>query len=120
MPRYFLIPVVLLALVFAAPASAADKSSGDNGIVQAGGVQQDKEKEELLNPDPSSVLSTPAPELSDEQHESLLARKRQLEEGATATTQNNPPSPAGLPPVEGRGTAGAAVHQGGAGIEGQE
>lgn len=30
MPRYFMISVLLLALVFAAPVYAADKSSGDN------------------------------------------------------------------------------------------
>jgi hypothetical protein len=36
MPRYFLLPVLLLVLVFAAPASAADKSSGDDKIARGG------------------------------------------------------------------------------------
>jgi hypothetical protein len=38
MPRYFLIPVFLLALVFAAPVSAADKSSGTGAVVHGGGL----------------------------------------------------------------------------------
>jgi hypothetical protein len=36
MPRYFLIHILFLTLVFAAPAYAADKSSGDNKT--AGGM----------------------------------------------------------------------------------
>ena len=81
MLSYFLIPVFLLALVFAAPASAADKPA-------------------VLEPDPPSVLNTPAVELSAEEREALLARKRQLEKGVAEPPQNNPPSPAGSPPVK--------------------
>src|ERR1700730_13619612 len=58
----------------------------------------------VLSPNPFSALSTPAVGLSAEQRESLLARKRTLEKDSAATTQANPPSPAGLPPVEGQGT----------------
>jgi hypothetical protein len=58
----------------------------------------------VLSPDPLSALSTPAVGLSAEQRELLLTRKRQLQKDNAATTQNNPPSPAGLAPVEGQGT----------------
>src|SRR5438132_799885 len=54
----------------------------------------------VLNPDSPSALSAQAAGLSAAQRESLHARKRQLEMDAAATAQANPPSPAGLPPVE--------------------
>jgi hypothetical protein len=38
MPRYLSIPVLLLAVIFTTPVFAADKSSGDNGVVHAGGL----------------------------------------------------------------------------------
>jgi hypothetical protein len=38
MPRPFVIPLLSLAIVAALPAFAADKSSGDNGAVDAGGL----------------------------------------------------------------------------------
>ena len=38
MPRYFIFPVFMLAIAFAAPAAAADKPSGDDGAVIAGGL----------------------------------------------------------------------------------
>lgn len=58
----------------------------------------------VLNPNPPSALRAPTVELSATQRETLLARKRELEKGTGATTQANPPTPAGLPPVEGQGT----------------
>jgi hypothetical protein len=36
MPRYFLIPLLFLALVFAAPVCAADRPSGDNNTARGG------------------------------------------------------------------------------------
>jgi hypothetical protein len=58
----------------------------------------------VLEPNPPSALSTQAVGLSAQQREALLARKRELQKGAAATTQANPPSPPGLPPVEGQGS----------------
>jgi hypothetical protein len=58
----------------------------------------------VLNPDPPSALSTQPVDISPEQHELMLTRMRQIEESSAATAQNNPPSPPGLPPVEGQGT----------------
>ena len=58
----------------------------------------------VLEPDSANALSTPAVALSTEEREALITRKRELRESAAATTRNNPPSPAGLPPVAGRGT----------------
>lgn len=58
----------------------------------------------VLNPNPPSALRRPAVGLSAAQREALLARKREIEKGTAATTQANPPSPEGLPPVEGQGT----------------
>lgn len=58
----------------------------------------------VLEPDSPSVLTTPAVALSPEQVESLVVRKRQLRESIARATQNDPPSPAGLPSVVGQGT----------------
>jgi hypothetical protein len=58
----------------------------------------------VLNPNPPGALRAPALGLSAKQHESLLARKREIEKGAAATTPANPPGPPGLPPVEGQGS----------------
>lgn len=60
---------------------------------------------EVLEPDPPTVARTPAVELSADQLESLVVRKRQLRESVAAATRSDPPSPAGLAPVVGRGTA---------------
>lgn len=59
---------------------------------------------EVLKPEPPSDLSRPSVELTASEHEKLIARKRQIQERSAATTRNNPPSPAGLPPVVGRGS----------------
>ena len=58
----------------------------------------------FLEPDSLSVLTTPAVALSPEQMESLVVRKRHLRESIARATQNDPPSPAGLPSVVGHGT----------------
>ena len=57
-----------------------------------------------LDPDSPGALRTPTVGLTHQERESLLARKRQLERDAAAATRNDPPSPAGLPAVEGQGT----------------
>jgi hypothetical protein len=54
--------------------------------------------------DPQSASRTPPAALSIEESEFLLQRKREIEKGAGAKTLINPPSPAGLPPVAGKGT----------------
>jgi len=58
----------------------------------------------VLSPDPLSALSTPAVGLTAQQRETLLTRKRELQKNAAASAQADPPSPAGLSPVEGQGT----------------
>jgi hypothetical protein len=91
--------VAIAAVSFVAGAGSIPVLSWaqETSVVQAAG-------ETVLNPNPPGAMHTPAVGLSAEQRESLLARKREIEKGAAATTQANPTGPAGLPPVEGQGS----------------
>jgi len=73
-------------------------------LEKEGQLRESAVSEVLLEPDPLSALETQAVALSPAQEESLLERKRQLRERIGAAARNDPPSPAGLSSVVGRGT----------------
>ena len=90
--------VCSLAVIGAWSSPVSSGEAPTQGIAEAATVT------EVLKPEPPSDLSRPCAELTASEHEALIARKRQIQERAAATTRNNPPSPAGLPPVVGRGS----------------
>lgn len=87
-----------LAVIGAWTSPALSGEAPQQGIAEAATVT------EVLKPEPPSDMSRPSVELTESEHEKLIARKRQIQERAAATTRNNPPSPAGQPPVVGRGS----------------
>jgi len=60
---------------------------------------------DVIHPDPASALAAAAPQLSDADRESLLAKKYALRKQVAAATRSDLQGPPGLPEVVGQGTA---------------
>src|SRR5262245_35675988 len=100
MARYEQIAVAVAALVLLAAAAGTANAQTETSAQATEAPTQTT----VTQRDSPSALRAPPAALSIQESELLLQRKREIERGAAAKTLINPPSPAGLPPVAGKGT----------------